>query len=96
MNLNAALADGQIKLDQSSYDLDHSISITIQTTITQIRDTHPEGAIREDFLSKQFTDAIKRSRPRLRGSVNGTLCEHVVEQRKSSRTMQWHGKLSTY
>lgn len=64
--LNAALVEGQVKLDQGTFDAGRSINVTIQTTLTQLRETHPDGALREDFLSKQFTDSIKRNRPPVR------------------------------
>ncbi|SDH78053.1 Peptidase family M48 [Paraburkholderia steynii] len=60
--MNTALIDGQVKLDQGSFDVRRSVNVTIRTTITQIRETHPDGSLREDYLSQQFADAIKRNR----------------------------------
>ncbi|WP_343654152.1 M48 family metalloprotease [Paraburkholderia caribensis] len=61
--LNVTLTDGQVALNQGTFDVQRSINISISATLAQIHETHPDGSIREDYLSKQFAELIRHNRP---------------------------------
>ncbi|WP_341318716.1 hypothetical protein WN982_27320 [Paraburkholderia sp. IMGN_8] len=61
--LNAALAEGQVGLKQKAFDATQAIDSAIVTGAAAIRDTHPEGAAREDDLSKAVAPLLAANRP---------------------------------
>jgi len=61
--LNAALAEGQVDLKQGTFDATQAVDNAIVTGAAAIRDTHPEGAAREDDLSKAVAPLLAGKRP---------------------------------
>ena len=61
--LNEALIDGQVNLKQKTFDATQAVDNAIATGAAVIRDTHPEGAAREDDLSKEVVSLLPARRP---------------------------------
>lgn len=61
--LNAALAEGQVSLKQKTFDATQAIDSAIANGAAVIRDTHPEGAAREDDLSKEVAPLLPAKHP---------------------------------
>lgn len=61
--LNAALAEGQVNLKQKTFDATQAIDGAIANGAAAIRDTHPEGAAREDDLSTEVAPLLGTKRP---------------------------------
>ncbi|MEI5996283.1 M48 family metalloprotease [Paraburkholderia bengalensis] len=61
--LNDALIEGQISLKEKSFDATQAIDGALVAGSAAIRDTHPEGAAREDDLSKEVASLLPAKRP---------------------------------
>jgi hypothetical protein len=92
--LNSALVEGQVKLNEGTFDAGIFLNTTLSSTLSQIRETHPEGALREDHLSKQVAELVRKNRPqpkvkeweaaRRRGSTPEILAHYSMVQRISA------------
>ncbi|MEM5401264.1 M48 family metalloprotease [Paraburkholderia unamae] len=61
--LNDALTQGQVSLNTGAYDAQRALDRALAKGMASLRDTHPEGAAREDDLSKAVEGLIAGKRP---------------------------------
>jgi beta-barrel assembly-enhancing protease len=61
--LNDMLAQGQVSLNTGAFDAQRMLDDAISKGMASLRETHPEGAAREDDLSKAVAPLIAGKRP---------------------------------
>ncbi|QGZ60905.1 M48 family metalloprotease [Paraburkholderia acidisoli] len=61
--LNAGVAQGQVSLNTGAFDAQRMLDQAVAKGMASLRDTHPEGAAREDDLSKAVASLTAGKRP---------------------------------